>query len=492
MLEKTALIKASSDLYTAHFSLLADRLQNTDRAYHIVEEVRGRITTDLLLAGSIASPEARKEQRTLSELRLKLISAQSAPETRKLRDQIFLVEQAAWVVPEISILKAASSRTIPLREVEHDLDPSAAILEYVVAEPKSYCLVISRAGTRIFPLAGQHEIQVLAMAYLQAVKAKQSARKAARHLYAALLAPIREVTNKSHLVIVRDGVLHLLPFDAFVDPTGRYLVEAHTVVYSPSATAFFLLGAQTRRKPHRTHGLLAIGGVPYDRGELKLVATTRGYDGSALSDLPASSDEVLAANQAVHEAGNTVLLGKKATEPAFKRSALADYRILHLAVHGFASPIDSEQAALVLLSDPAAGEDGLLYAAEIVQLKLNADLAILSACDTAVGPVQGEEGIETLSRAFLLAGAKDVISTLWPVDDTFSLFLMKQFYQHLAAGQPAASALVSAKRDMLHKYRAAATPYYWAGYTIEGAFDSATVHVESHERLNVPEQKRAN
>jgi CHAT domain-containing protein len=105
-------------------------------------------------------------------------------------------------------------------------------------------------------------------------------------------------------------------------------------------------------------------------------------------------------------AGNTLLLGAKATESAFKRFTLADYRVIHLAVHGFASTTDSNRAALVLLSDPTAGEDGLLQAAEIVQLKLNADLVILSACDTAVGPIQGEEGIETLSRpsSSLVAG----------------------------------------------------------------------------------------
>src|SRR5204863_1229944 len=118
----------------------------------------------------------------------------------------------------------------------------------------------------------------------------------------------------------------------------------------------------------------------------------------------------------------------------------------------FASRTDPDSSALVLLSDPSAGEDGFLQASEIVQLRLNAELVILSACDTAVGPVQGEEGIATLSRAFLLAGAKTVVSTLWSVDDTFSTFLMKQFYEQLAAGEPAAYALTIAKRDMLRKF----------------------------------------
>jgi len=146
----------------------------------------------------------------------------------------------------------------------------------------------------------------------------------------------------------------------------------------------------------------------------------------------------------------------------------------------------------VLLSDPSAGEDGFLQASEVVQLRLNAELVILSACDTAVGPIEGEEGIATLSRAFLLAGAKNVVSTLWSVNDTFSTFLMKQFYEHFAAGEPAAYALTTAKRDMLRKFGRKAVPYYWAGYTFEGVAGRAvSSHDEKGKEAYVTEPKRA-
>ena len=99
---------------------------------------------------------------------------------------------------------------------------------------------------------------------------------------------------------------------------------------------------------------------------------------------------------------NTLLLGKEATEAAFKKSV--NHRIIHLAVHAIANNTSPDRAALVLLSDPQHGEDGSLYPSEIVQLPLDADLVVLSACETAVGPIEGEEGISTLARAFLLAG----------------------------------------------------------------------------------------
>jgi CHAT domain-containing protein len=103
-----------------------------------------------------------------------------------------------------------------------------------------------------------------------------------------------------------------------------------------------------------------------------------------------------------------------------------------------------------------------------MQLRTNADVIVLSACDTAVGRLQGQEGIANISRAFLLAGARSVISTLWSTDDIFSAYLMKRFYARLAAKSTIASALTGAKRDVLRTYGEEAIPYYWAGFTLNG------------------------
>ena len=162
-----------------------------------------------------------------------------------------------------------------------------------------------------------------------------------------------------------------------------------------------------------------------------------------------------------------MLLGNEATETALKKSV--NHRIIHLAVHAIANNTSPDRAALILLSDPQHGEDGSLYPSEIVQLPLDADLVVLSACDTAVGPVEGEEGISTLARAFLLAGARTVVSTLWTIDDDSTLYLMKVFYAELARKKSAPEALRVAKRSMLRKFGPRkAVPYYWAGLTVEG------------------------
>ena len=469
--EKTALIRASSELYTKHFALIAEKFRDPRRAYAIVEQVRGRIMTDLLLSGSVTSAAATENGRTLSRLRLRLLEAHSTEEARRIRDEIFVAEQARWTAPDVSILKSRSHDQIGISEIQRTLTRSAVLLEYVVAAPRSYCLVISGTETRIVPLEGKERIDALALAYLRAVKAKRLARDEASRLYEVLLQPISEARAKRTLVVVRDGRLHLLPFDALMDATGHYVAEAHTVAYAPSASSFYLLALQQRSPSPPRRTLLAVGGVPYGPDQQKQVRLTRGYDATNLSDLPASKDEVLAAERALRGPTNKLLLGSAATESAFKRSALGSYGLIHLAVHGLANTTDPDLSALFLLSDSAALEDGILHASEIVRLKVKAAAVILSACETAVGRVEGEEGIATLSRAFLLAGAKAVVSTLWSVDDTSSLFLMRKFYEHVASRQSPADALATAKRDMLKQYGAQAVPYYWAGFTFEGKVD---------------------
>ena len=173
------------------------------------------------------------------------------------------------------------------------------------------------------------------------------------------------------------------------------------------------------------------------------------------------------AARALPNPSNTLLLGKGATESAFKKSV--HHRVIDLAVHAIANETSPDRAALILLSDPQHGDDGFLYPSEIVQLPLDADLVVLSACDTAVGPIEGEEGISTLARAFLLAGTRTVVSTLWTIDDDSTLYLMKIFYAELARGKSAPEALRVAKISMLKKFGPRkAVPYYWAALTVEG------------------------
>src|SRR5229473_659289 len=453
-LGKTALIKGAGELYAKHFGLIAEHSGDPIKAFTVVEQARGRVMTDLLMSGDKTSPESLATEKNIARLRLQLTAAHSDKDIEELRDQIFLAEQFRSVTPEVSILKAREHQVITVQQLQDSLSNSEALLEYVVDDPASYCLVITRTSIRIVELPAKRVLSSLVIAYLDKLKAKERADDEARHLYGVLLGGLPGLEGAKQFIIVRDGQLHLVPFDALVEPSGRYVVETRTVVYAPSATSFFLLRTTAHRKSS-ARGLLAVGGVPYQQS------------GTGLGDLPSSRDEAVDAAAALPNPSNTLLLGNEATEAAFKKSV--DRRIIHLAVHAIADKTSPDRAAFVLLSDPQHGEDGSLYPSEIVQLQLDADLVVLSACDTAVGPIEGEEGISTLARAFLLAGARTVVSTLWTIDDDSTLYLMKVFYAELARQKSAPEALRVAKKSMLKAFGPRkAVPYFWAGFTLEG------------------------
>jgi CHAT domain-containing protein len=464
-LGKIALTKAASDLYAKHFALVANHTGDTKKAFAIIEQVRGRVMTDLLTSGASSPRASRETENRVANLRLQLMTARSDKDIRELRDKIFLAEQSRWVTPEISILKSDVHRSITLRQLQRILSPSEVLLEYVIDDPESYCLVVSSMNSHIVKLPGKHIVSPLVSAYLNEVKSKHPASAESHSLYDVLLGAIPEARNKRQLLIVRDGQLHLVPFDALLDRDNNYVLESRTVVYAPSASSFFLLRT-TEPGKSAAQTVLAVGGVPYDRSNLNETAITRGYSGRGLSNLPSSREEAVAAAHVFPKTSRTLLLDENATETAFKQAA--DRQVIHLAVHAIANESHPERAALILLSDAANGEDGFLQASEIVQLRIRAKLVVLSACDTAVGPLEGQEGISTLSQAFLLAGARTVVSTLWSVEDQSTLYLMKAFYAELNRHKRIPDALAAAKRSILKSYGSKAVPYYWAGFTVEG------------------------
>src|SRR5205823_11417121 len=170
--------------------------------------------------------------------------------------------------------------------------------------------------------------------------------------------------------------------------------------------------------------------------------------GTALHDLPETREEVLTASKAVTK-DPVLIFGPNATETAFKAEPLADFKIVHIAAHGFVDTQFPERSGLVLGVDPSSHDDGLLQVREIMRLRFNADMVTLSACNTGVGKIEGEEGVTNLVEAFLVSGAKAVVASLWSADDTYTLALMEKFYTHIAEGQDKTSALRQAKLDLL-------------------------------------------
>lgn len=477
----SSVVGAMSQTYLQHFELLA-RGGNVAGAFHVLERVRGRTLAwaleDRNGFTTTETDQAAWLETNVSTLQTRLMQSTSALEREQLLDQLVEEERRlglAWTKGD------TRNQRLPVEPsslglVQHDLNPDEVLLEYVLDDPYSYCVSISRnqAFVRVLP-AGRKQIEKWAQAYIGEIRARGLGTDLAKRLYQLLLKPIPEAENHARLVITPDGILNLLPFEALEDGDGQYLVKSRTISYVPSGTILDVL-RRVEMPERAAKPLLAVGDVAYENqgGAGKLLTSptsVRGriergladLSGIALSDLPQTLEEVerigsIAGPDAV------VLLGKNATETAFKQEPLANFRVLHLAVHGFADTQYPERSALVLGVDPKSADDGLLQVREIIRLHLNAQLTTLSACDTGVGKFEGQEGISNLVGAFLVAGSKSVVATLWSADDISASAVMERFYQRLAQGESASSALRDAKLDLLAQYGDRLSPFYWAAF----------------------------
>ena len=469
LIAKTALITGAGKLYAHHFALIADHFKRADEAYNVVEQGRGRAIVDLLLSGGAASLQAIETERTISKLRLQIKSLHSPDEIKRKRETSFLAEQARAVNPGLTILSTKQFEPIPLQTVQKSLRPSEMLLEYVLSEPRSYALVLTPTSKQIFTLASRKTIETMVAAYTTAVKNRTNPAKQARDLYTTLLGSIPGIENNSDYVVDTYGGLNLLPFDALIDQQHRYVVQSHVVTYSPSSTSFYLLRTKELIS-NRPKALLAVGGIPYGHSGIKKALVERGYNhDEEFEDLPNSEPEGegLAA-MAMPDPETTELKGSAATETNVKQLLKQEFGYIHMAVHAFSSD-NPDRASLVVLSDPSNGEDGFIQASEIVQMRIPARLVVLSACERDVGPVQGDEGISALSTAFLLAGARTVVSTLWPIEDEPALILMKRFYEHLGRNETAAEAMAAQNETCCQNTGRGACHFTGAGFVVQGS-----------------------
>jgi CHAT domain-containing protein len=420
-------------------------------------------------------------EREIARLQIRLMRASARDERREILEKLFEEEQGLSGTKLSSIPRQLGrGQPIELSKLQQMLRPDELIVEYALASPRSHCLLIDKNEIRAIALPDRDRIEALVDRYLAQVRSKKSAQEPARELYSVLLESLTKDTQARYLIVVPDGKLHLLPFDALVDRRGDYVLGRSVVTYSPSATVLHLLRTQPENAATDVP-LLAIGDVPYQdvgnliaasggRAKTVPVGTTRGlYDlkGERLPPLAGTAEEVTSiANIAGPKA--IVLMGLKATEAALRSQPLERIRVLHIAVHGISSSTSPERAALVLARGTKDENDGLLQAREISDMHLAADLVTLSACDTGAGRLVGQEGIVNLVRAFLFAGAKSVVASLWAADDIFTTSLMKRFYSNLAKGMDRGVALQKAKLDLIEQFGDDAVPFYWAGFTLVG------------------------
>lgn len=471
---KRAVVSTMSEIFVSHFEL-AIKEGNLPMAYGVIEEVRGRVTADRLWAetdGRVPRKpaEVTAAERKLALLQIELLDTTSEPDREKISDSIAYAE-SALPVPSHPPIENAPWRRPELADLQRTIASDETLLEYVVGDDASYCLAITSARAEAFRLPPRRVIKSLVDAFLLAIQKGRDAKTEGAALYSAILKPAIGGRIKPILTMIPDGSLYKVPFAALTDENDQYLLESHTINYAPSGTVFALLRSPTPVVPRE---LLAVGDVDYGntfhKGVTGIFRGVRELSRASLTELPGSGDEVQAVRSALTDIKSVVLLSREnATESNFKRDAKGPVTVMHLALHAVADTKHPDRAALVFAPDPAGAEDGLLQVREIQALPVNGtSLVTLSACDTSVGRVEGEEGVSSIVYAFLYAGARSAVATYWAVEDTATASLMRVFYNELKRGTNKAEALRRAQLAVANSQTEMHEPFYWAAFEMIG------------------------
>jgi len=332
---KSSLIATMSDVYKGNFAVAA-RLGHTEEAFKIVETARGRSMADLLRqprSREIALSDSEKSAKAeFNQLQRTLMETSDSSERRELLDKLFFAEQLMGAQTQrANGMQNATLRAQPigLANLRNVLLPGEVVLEYVLADPRSFCLAVDQKQAVIIALpAGGAEISETTARYLGQIEAAKHDDAGARKLFDLLVGPVLQRTQITRLTIVPDATLWRLPMETLRGPDGSYVLQSHTVSYVPSSTVLYYL--RTLRRPVEPQmAFLGIGAVPYDlepKGSAAsqgiLRAVSRGIyelSGAHIYRLPGSGGEVIQAEQSLNRADRSVLLfGADATEAKFK------------------------------------------------------------------------------------------------------------------------------------------------------------------------------
>ncbi|WP_420318256.1 CHAT domain-containing protein [Ekhidna sp.] len=346
--------------------------------------------------------------------------------------------------------------------VQEHLSGQAAMLSYFLGEEDIYLFTITKKSIKAESIPKGEDFQKTTSGMRNAIKynSKAAFTKTAKALHSQLIPDLPATI--SELVILPDGSLGTIPFEAFVHPESKeenygdmnFLLKNYHISYDYSATLFNeRIADEAQINPE----ILLIAPVSFEDNEVRMSA------------LPGSEKEIDEIRYLFMGSNceTKVCLGAEASESAFKEENLGKYRYLHFATHGLVN--ESEPALSRIFLKPGNDEDGSLYTGEIYNLSIDADLVTLSACETGLGKVAKGEGIVGLSRALQYAGANNIIVSLWQVADESTAQMMIEFYKYNLNNEHHGynTALRQAKLSLLNSDNYS-RPYFWAPFILVG------------------------
>jgi CHAT domain-containing protein/Flp pilus assembly protein TadD len=427
-------------------------------------------------------------------------------------------------------------RPLSLDEIQQQvIDEDTLLLEYSLGEERSYVWAVTRGGLESHELPGRARIEGTADSLYKLLVAHQPiagesreqrrARLAsadeqyweqARALAAIVLDPVAGRLGGKRLLVVSDGALQYVPFEALPDPSApaaaagiqpdapggihaaNPLVLRHEIVNQPSASALALLRGETARRGQTNRRPVAVLADPvFERDDPRVKLPGRATashddvepprageadgalrDAGVLSEggrmvrLLASREEADSIIAAAASSESLKAVGFNASRETATNPDLARYRIVHFATHGLLNNDHPELSGIVLSLVDESGRpiDGFLPLHDIYNLDLPVDLVVLSACSTALGKEVRGEGIIGLSRGFMYAGAASVMASLWKVDDEATAEMMGHFYRNILQNDlPPGAALREAQLSMWRQQQWRA-PYFWAAFVLQGEY----------------------
>jgi CHAT domain-containing protein/Tfp pilus assembly protein PilF len=446
------------------------------------------------------------------EMQLK-VNKGSAEELATLRREISGLEdeylQVQEAIRKSSPQYAALTQPQPLRlkQIQSQLDADTLLLEYSLGAERSYLWAVGQDSLKTYVLPGQEALEKIARQVSQTLTARsmtnslenRAARNAriaeadrefqsvAGELSRMILAPVAGEFGNKRLVIVADGALQYVPFAA-LPVSNQPLILRHEMVSLPSASAFAVQRENLANREPAPKTLAVIADPVFSTGDPRLTKEAEAVAQNAtrsLEHLPANAaggarlsiprlpftrweaDQILAVARA---GSNLKALDFRANRAMATSGELSKYRYVHFATHGYLDTTRAGLSAIVLslFDDQGKPQDGFLRTHDVYNLKLPAELVVLSACETGLGKDVRGEGLEGLTRGFMYAGARRVVVSLWNVNDKATASLMQRLYTGmLRSNKTPAAALRAAQIEMMRTSQWQ-SPYYWAPFVMQG------------------------
>ncbi len=485
-----------------------------DDAFVFSEQNKSRVLLDAMLeadarklSGIPDSLLAREKQLRIdlafydTELQYQLYEAERTDsiQVRRINEKLFTLQNEYLKLKDTfekdytkyHELKYKSSN-VNIADAREALDEDEILLEYFTGTHSLYIFLVSKDNFDIEQIPIDSSFAVLCRDYLSSIKKldKPEYIETSQKLYNILISPVDDKLSEANsLVIIPDGVLHYIPFEALIE-TGNdendftsldYLINRFEVAYNYSASlqsqltvsaanslvsSGFLGFAPVFDKTREDEGFImsAIHSI-FGGGE----STTRsGQYRDEFKALPYTKDEIESIVNLFKENSRNAkgFFYSQANEINLKQN-IGDYRYIHIASHSFVNPLQPQLSGIALASeeDSRNVEDGILYSGEIYNLNLDADLVVLSSCESGIGKLVKGEGMMALTRGFLFSGARNVMTSLWKVLDRNTSRLMIEFYKNILDGKDYKTSLRNAKLQMI-KGSDTSFPLNWSGFVL--------------------------